>query len=191
MTKNRQVARESDVTLPRRDEAGWARYRRLERQLHDGPALRLAAVSLRLGLCQHRAAADDEMLQQCLAGIQDELHAVVQELRDLAGEIYPPLLETAGLVPALAAFAERHGVPMRVPASGERQDASAEATAYFAVAERLLSLTGRCSSATLAVHRSGDELVVTLTSDVGGPANGGSDQECARDVLTVRVPCTP
>src|SRR5438445_1473427 len=84
MAEYRQVPRELDMTLPRWDETTRARHRRLEQQLHDGPALRLAALSLRLGLWQHRAATDDEELQQCLATIQDQLHAVVQELRDLA-----------------------------------------------------------------------------------------------------------
>jgi signal transduction histidine kinase len=194
MAEHRQHPRELDVTLPRWDETGRTRHRRLERQLHDGPALRLAALSLRLGLCQHRAPRDDEVLQQCLAAIQEELHAVVQELRDVASEIYPPLLDTAGLGPALAAFAERQGVPMTVHASGERLDASAEATAYFAVAERLSALAGRCSSATLNVRRSGDELVVRLTAELArGTAEEAepvtSDQDSARDVMTVRVPC--
>ena len=199
MAEHGQVPRELEVTLPGTDEAGWARHRRLEQRLHDGPALRLAALSLRLGLCQHQAPADDEALQQCLAGIQDELHTVVQELREVASEIYPPLLDTAGLGPALAAFAEQHGVPMRVRTSDERHGTSVEATAYFVVAERLLSLADQCRSAALAIERIGGELVMRLTTEACGtiikaertegadPA--ASDHDSAYEVMTVRIPC--
>src|SRR5437588_10651632 len=111
---SRQAVRPEPGTVPRFDEAAWARHRRLERQLHDGPALRLAALSLRLGLRSARAPVDQQSLRDCISGVQDELHAVLQELREVANEIYPPLLDTAGLGAALEAVAERHGMPMTV-----------------------------------------------------------------------------
>jgi signal transduction histidine kinase len=66
------------------------RRRQLEQQLHDGPALRLAALSLRLGLCSHQAG-DDNGLRECLDESPGRLHTVLQELRNVASQIYPPV----------------------------------------------------------------------------------------------------
>lgn len=182
-------------TLPRFDES--ARARRLERQLHDGPALRLAALSLRLGVCRHYTSREEQALHECLSGAQDELHEVLQELRDVANQIYPPVLATAGLGAALEALAERNGVPLTVHAPGERYDARVEAVAYFAVAEHLLPLAGQSSALTVSIQRAEDELVLTITADDNGPIaveptenSPASQPEQGREgVITVRVPC--
>src|SRR5919106_1723338 len=59
------------------------------RQLHDGAALRISALSLQLGLFRHRVPEAEPDLHASIEGLQDELHAVLQELRDVAGKIYP------------------------------------------------------------------------------------------------------
>src|SRR5688572_20909599 len=77
----------------RAEREQWQRRRRLERQLHDGAALRISALSLQLGLFRHRVPEGEPDLHASIDGLQDELHAVLQELRDVAGKIYPPLLD--------------------------------------------------------------------------------------------------
>ena len=72
--------------------------------------------------------------------LQDELHAVLQELRDVAGKIYPPLLDQAGLGPALREIADRADAPVRVHAADQRFGPAAEGAAYFAVADCLDAL---------------------------------------------------
>src|SRR5207248_10851449 len=123
----------------------------------------------------------------------DELHAVLQGLREVANEIYPPLLDTAGLGAALEAVAERHGMPMTVHAPEQRTAIGVEAAAYFAVADQLSALAGRCSAASLDVRRTGGQLVLRLKPEPGGAAStaadGQADREPERGVITVRVPC--
>src|SRR5687768_18056467 len=68
----------------------WVRLRHLERQLHDGAALRISALALRLGMLRHRMPPDEQQFQAAVEAIQDELHLVLQELRDVAGMLYPP-----------------------------------------------------------------------------------------------------
>ena len=58
---------------------------------------------------------------------------MLQELRDVAGKIYPPLLDQAGLGPALREVADRVRPPVRVHAADERFGPAAEGAAYFAV----------------------------------------------------------
>jgi signal transduction histidine kinase len=138
----------------------WRQRRLLERQLHDGAALRISALSLRLGLFRHRAPASAEDLRAAIGGMQDELHAVLQELRDVAARIYPPLLDEAGLGPALRELAARLGVPVRVHATGDRFGPAVEGAAYFAVAECLSALDGAGPPVELLVGRDSDALAV-------------------------------
>jgi signal transduction histidine kinase len=157
------------------DSVGWARRKSLEQQLHDGPALRLSALALRLAVCRHRAA-HDEQVHECLSGVQDELHEVLEELRALAGQIYPPVLATAGLAAALEALAERNGIPVALRVPAQRFDAAVEAAAYFEVADRLAKLPDGTAAANVTIQRSGPDLVVAI----------GSDEH---DLSLVRIPC--
>ncbi len=117
----------------RAEREQWLRRRRLERQLHDGAALRISALSLQLGLFRHRVPEAEPDLHASIEGLQDELHAVLQELRDVAGKIYPPLLDEAGLGPALREVADRMEMPVRIDAAGRPVRPAAEGAAYFAV----------------------------------------------------------
>jgi hypothetical protein len=122
----------------RRAQEVWRRRRGLERRLHDGPALRLSALALRLGVL--RAGTPDgapdgaEAWRRALDECADELAAALQELREVARAIYPPLLEEAGLGPALRELVAATGARARVDAADTRGGAAAEGAAYFAVA---------------------------------------------------------
>jgi hypothetical protein len=111
----------------------WVHLRHLERQLHDGAALRISALALRLGMFRHRRPDDEQQFQAAVEAIQDELHLVLQELRDVAGMLYPPLLDEAGLGPALREAAARCSRLVRIDAGSERFGPAAEGAAYFAV----------------------------------------------------------
>jgi signal transduction histidine kinase len=119
--------------LRRMAQRQWAARRDLERRLHDGAALRVSALTLRLGLLSHLHPDEAQDLRVAVEGLQDELHLVLQELRDIAGRLYPPLLDEAGLGPALREVAARCPVPVRVDAPDERFGPDAEGAAYFAV----------------------------------------------------------
>jgi Histidine kinase len=68
----------------RKHQDRWRRRRLLQRQLHDGAALRISALTLRLGLLEHRAAPNGQAVQDSIGELQDELHTVLEELRDVA-----------------------------------------------------------------------------------------------------------
>jgi signal transduction histidine kinase len=147
------------------NEASLVERRQLERQLHDGPALRLAALSLQLALCRHQVTDADQGLRQRIDDIQAELHRVLQELRSVAGEIYPPVLAAAGLGAALEAMAEQFGLTITVRGPDERYSSNVEAAAYFAVAERLRPLGNRSSTVTVAIQSTEDELLLRISAD--------------------------
>jgi signal transduction histidine kinase len=185
----------------RREREQWQRRRRLERQLHDGAALRASALALQLGLFQHRVPEAERELRTAIGALQDELHAVLQELRDVAAQIYPPLLDEAGLGPALRELAERRDLPVRVRDDGGRFGAAAEGAVYFALVEALGSDTGplevtvRGEDGTLvATVRGAGPAVRELLTDRARPLGGtvrtvDPAAGSGPDTIVARIPC--
>ena len=150
----------------RSQRAEWLRRRRLERTLHDGASLRISAIALQLGLVRHRVAQAELGLDAAIDGLQEELHAALQELRDVAGAIYPTLLDEAGLGPALREAGDRSDAVVHLRVPDTRFDPAVEGAAYFAVAGCLAELTG--GTVDVRVHAEDDVLVVDVSGvDVG------------------------
>ncbi|MBP2365570.1 sensor histidine kinase [Pseudonocardia parietis] len=177
--------------------AGWSQWshrRGLERRLHDGAALRISALALRLGLVRCRLPDDDTELHEAVDGVQDELHAVLQELRGIAAALYPPLLDEAGLGPALREEAGRRGVRVTIDVPDDRFGPAAEGAAYFAVVS---SFAGGPRAGRIAVtaRRDGADLLVRV--DGVGPAHTAHFREVGGTVtlgadgatITARFPC--
>jgi signal transduction histidine kinase len=172
MSEHRCVTR--DPRAPREtvrsfDEASLVRRCQLERQLHDGPALRLAALSLRLALCRHQITDSDSIVRESLDSIQEELHTVMQELRSVAGQIYPPVLAAAGLGAALEAMVEQFGLPLTLRGPDDRYSAAVEAAAYFTIAERLLPIECKSSTVTVTMQPTVDELRLEISDGEKAP----------------------
>ena len=185
----------------RAEREQWLRRRRLERQLHDGAALRISALTLQLGVFRHRVPEAEPELHASIDGLQDELCAVLQKLRDVAGKIYPPLLDEAGLGPALREVADRMEMPVRIQAADDRFGPAAEGAAYFAVTDCLEAVAPASSGLDIVVRREGAVLTVDVvgvelrhgdgmldvvrrlggTIDVAGGPDAGT--------ITARIPC--
>ena len=179
----------------------WNRRRVLERHLHDGPALRIAAAALGLGLLGQKLSAGDADLHHDIDDLQGQLHAVLQELRAIADQIYPPLLYEAGLGPALRELADRKPFPVRVDASDARYALALEGAAYFVVCDLLAG--SRVGAETVEVRVGSDDDAVTLqiahvhTGDIAALADqirrlGGTvaiDGGGSSGSITVRLPC--
>lgn len=192
-----------DEACRRKEKDRWRRRRLLERQLHDGAALRISALTLRLGLLRHRSSPDGQAVQNCIDELQNELHAVLEELRDVAGQIYPPLLDEAGLGPALREVADQLEIPVAVITSGERFGAAAEGAAYFALAQCLASRPAGARAVEVVVQRENDQLMLSvsgveachaeLMDDQAWPLGGTVDvvagDRPGSSTITARIPC--
>ncbi len=136
----RNVALIEDVRESRRRivTAQDERARKLERDIHDGAQQQLVALSVQLRLAQQLVDRDPAKAQELLSDLQTRTTETLEDLRDLARGIYPPLLADQGLAAALEAQARRSSLVVEVQPDGVgryRQDV--ESAVYFCCLEAL------------------------------------------------------
>ncbi len=136
-----EVQRQADELRASRSrivEAGDAQRRRIERDLHDGAQQHLVALAVSVNLVRQISDSDPDAAKEMLEQIGKDLQEAVQELRNLAHGIYPPLLMDRGLAEALSAAAGRAALPTGVEADGiGRYPQLVEAAVYFCCLEAL------------------------------------------------------
>jgi len=135
-------------------EAQDQERRKIERNLHDGAQQQLVALSVQLGLLE-RIADDPERVRGMTTQLRDALGDALDDLRDLARGIYPPLLADKGLAAAIEAHARKGPVPTRVEADGVgRLPQDVEAAIYFCSLEALQNVAkyADASSATVRLR---------------------------------------
>jgi signal transduction histidine kinase len=112
--------------------------RRLERNIHDGAQQQLVALSVKLTLVRAMSRKDPERADSMLGDLQAEAQDAMENLRDLARGIYPPLLADHGLVAALEAQARKAAIAVQIESDGiSRYPQEAEAAVYFCALEAL------------------------------------------------------
>lgn len=118
-------------------QAGDTERRRIERDLHDGAQQQLVVLGVRLRLLDNQTG-DLPEVNEAVQTLIGELDDAVEEVRKLAHGIYPPLLQSRGLVDALRAVARRSplGVETELDDVG-RLDQSIETALYFTALEAL------------------------------------------------------
>jgi signal transduction histidine kinase len=152
-----------------------AELRRIERDLHDGAQARLVALTLQLGRAELRVQ-DQPEVRRLINDAQHEARHAIEELRDLARGIVPPLLADRGLQAAVESLAARYGLGTSVEARLHRGLAPAvESAAYFVIAEALTN-TAKHAQAQRSWIVIDDEHR-TLTVMVGDDGRGGADPE--------------
>lgn len=163
---------EVEASRERIAEAAMAERRRIERDLHDGAQQGLLALGASLGAIRSRSDGEvADLLDEAIA----DLRNVIDDLRELARGVHPPILAERGLGPAVEYLAERSPVPVRVQTTARRCRQSAEAAAYFLVAEALANATRhtRPTHVDVVVAVEDGWLRVSVSDD----GDGGADSE--------------
>jgi signal transduction histidine kinase len=112
--------------------------RKIERNIHDGVQQQLVALTVQLRLAEQMTERDPAKARELLAGLQSRSNEALEDLRDLARGIYPPLLADKGLATALQAQARKSTVPVTVEADGvARYPQAVESAVYFSCLEAL------------------------------------------------------
>jgi signal transduction histidine kinase len=126
--------------------------RKLERNIHDGAQQQLVALGVKLRLADSLVERDPAKAREIMAQLQIETQAAVDDLRDLARGIYPPLLADQGLEAALQAQARKSPTPVRVEADGiGRYDQDLEAAVYFSCLEAMQNIAKYANAASAAI----------------------------------------
>ena len=150
----RRQANELRRSRTRIVEATDLERRRIERDLHDGAQQHLVALAVSTRLARQLADSDPDATKEMLDQIASDLQEAVQELRNLAHGIYPPLLMDRGLPDALRAAADRAALPTTVEADDVgRYPQQVEAAIYFCCLEALQNAGKHAGAdATIAIH---------------------------------------
>jgi glucose-6-phosphate-specific signal transduction histidine kinase len=168
-------------TLAVEDSA--AALRRVERDLHDGAQMRLAALAMNLGMAQEKLGDDEHADHATVRELIDAAHRnavdALADLRDLARGIHPPALDN-GLASALATLAASSAIPASVTADiGTRPAPAIETIAYFCAAELIANATKHSYANQITINilteRTGVLRLQVIDDGIGGAdAAGGS-----------------
>jgi PAS domain S-box-containing protein len=171
ITERKQVEDEvrqlSGTLLRSRDEE----RRRIGRELHDSTAQELLAVSMKLDLVQQRNAGRDVITDNLLADSQAIIEQSQRELRTLAYQLHPPVLDEVGLVGAVqeyaAGFTERSGIKVTLDASPSlgRLPADTERALFRMVQESLGNVHRHSGSpnASIRIARKNGAVILEVT----------------------------
>jgi signal transduction histidine kinase len=147
------------------------RARKLERDIHDGAQQQLVALSVKLGLAEQLVSRDAEKTTALLAELKSDTADALENVRDLAHGIYPPVLADHGLAAALEAQARKATIAVRLYTNGsERFPSEVEAAVYFCCLEALQNIAKYAGAmdATIRLGRSNGDLTFEVADDGGG-----------------------
>jgi signal transduction histidine kinase len=146
--------------------------RKIERNLHDGVQQHLVALAVKVRLARQLAERDPVRADQLLQELGGDLEDALQELRDLAHGIYPPLLADKGLAEALASAARRSILPVEVRAEGvDRYSQELEAAIYFCCLEAMQNAgkyAGEGARVTIRIWEEAGGLLFEVADDGAG-----------------------
>jgi signal transduction histidine kinase len=129
------------------------RAKKLERNIHDGAQQQLVALAVKLGLVERLLRSDAKKAETMLAEVKIEANDTLENLRDLARGIYPPLLADQGLAAALTAQARKVPIPVDVEPDGiGRYPEETEAAVYFSCLEALQNVTKYAEASRVTVR---------------------------------------
>lgn len=127
--------------------------RKIERNIH-GAQQQLVALAVKLRLAENAARSEEAAKTGAmLSGLQVDTADALENLRDLARGIYPPLLADKGLAAALEAQARKATIPTVVDPDGiDRYAKEIESAVYFCALEALQNV-GKYAEASTATIR--------------------------------------
>ena len=169
--RNVRLIEELRASRQRLVAAQDAERRKLERNIHDGVQQQLVALTVQMRLAEQLAERDPAKTREMLAGLQGQTNAALDDLRDLARGIYPPLLADKGLASALTAQARKAAMPTTVEADDlGRYPQDVEAAVYFTCLEALNNTAkyAEASHATITLAQRNGALEFTVSDDGRG-----------------------
>lgn len=168
--------------------------RRIARELHDSTAQNLVALAFNLDRLERRTPVNEDVRSTIIGDSRALIDRSLKELRTLSYLLHPPVLDDAGLVPAIRSFIDgfsrRSGikVEMKLPGRMARLPRDAESAIFRVVQEALANVHRHSGSATAAVRlsRSRQRVVLEIVDRGAGIAGMVKDSPTA-DVHSLGV----
>jgi signal transduction histidine kinase len=157
--------------------AQQAELHRIERDLHDGAQARLVAIGLTLGAAERLVDTDPTETKALLRQARRTSLAALQDLRELAHGIVPPVLLERGLVDAIRALAVDAPIRAVVRSTLDRRlETPVESALYFATAEFVTNAVKHSGGTVIdiGIDRTRTGVAVTVTDDGRGAADRGA-----------------
>ena len=179
-----QALRESEAALARSREelrslaaslltAQEEERRRVSRELHDDVNQRLAVLAMGMQMLEDRLRLPAGKLQQELKSLEEQVGALSDDVRRIASDLHPSVVEHLGLAAALrqhcAQFTSREGIPVEFEEQDLPEDLAPElALCLYRIAQEALRNLARHSRATrgkVTVTGSAEAVELAVTDD--------------------------
>jgi len=115
----------------------------LARQLHQSAQQQLVNIVMSLRRADQVWAERPNESRQLIELAAGEAQRTLDELRDLVAEVYPAILATRGLVPALRSLGTRLLFPLDLDVPSNAVPSSLEPTVYFLCYQALTEVPGQ------------------------------------------------
>jgi signal transduction histidine kinase len=152
--------------------------RRVARELHDATSQELALLNLNLGKLARMVTPKDREMGALVADIRDLTRQCTQKIRSVSYLLHPPLLQEAGLRPAISwlaeGFEQRSGIHVNVSISSKlgRLAEEAELTIFRVVQESLSNVLRHTTSSVVDIRIRRLSRMVKLQVENHGSGNG-------------------
>lgn len=158
--------------------------RHVARELHESAGQSLAALKMTLGRLRQTMRGSKGLAHELWKSANELAEGAIREVRTISYLMHPPLLDEAGLGPALRwyakGFEERSGIRVKLdmPADLKRQSQEIETTLFRVVQEALTNVHRYSGSATagIRVFQKDGRIVAEVRDDgcglMRGPARG-------------------
>lgn len=134
-------------------------YRRIARDLHDGPAQELTNLSMRLDIMPRMMDNDPEMAKRELARINRNVIQTINQVRRLLFDLRPLAIDEIGLVRAVMELADKYqrdyelNVDVAVEDDATNQVSPAKQVAIYRLIQEILNNTKKHANAAYAKIR--------------------------------------
>jgi signal transduction histidine kinase len=169
--RNARLIEDLKASRQRLVAAQDAERRRIERNIHDGAQQQLVALAVKLKLADSLVGTDEERAHAMLADLQAETTQALEDLRDLARGIYPPLLADKGLGAALESQARKSPLSVSIETDGiGRYRQETEAAVYFTCLEALQNVAkyAEATGVTVRLAQANGTLAFEVSDDGRG-----------------------
>jgi len=138
--------------------------RRISRELHDDIVQKVAALAIGMSRLKRQAIAVNESFAEELAGMQQRISALAQDVRQISHRLHPAVLEHAGLMTAIKVFVEEfckaEGLEVMLTIPDSRDDIPREvAMCVYRVVQEWLRNVAKHS------HAKSAEVVVSIAAN--------------------------